>query len=657
MCFSKKYILLPGAVFFLLCLHAHSQNTDSLLAGFQNTKLPDSVRLRSVNDLARHYLDVYPDSAELYAMEGLQLARKNPAMKKWRARILNTIGLSFFYRGNYPASIDYYLRSLKIREQIGDKPGTAASLNNIGGVYGYMQDNARALDYYLRALKIAEEIKDRYVTANTLGNIGIIYHELADTSCARMKLSQREKYQLAMDYTMRGLKIAQSEGDSESVSISYGNLGSFYSGMQDSICRYFHLSPAQKNEVALSYQNKALQLKEYLGYAQSIPLTLSNIGSLYLSMGSYKKALEFAGRGLKLAKEVGDVDTERDVELLLYKVYKQTNKPVLALQHYELYTTLRDSLFREENKQEITRKELQYIYGKKAAQDSIRNADEKMVQEAEIAIRDSKLERERIILYYSIGLFIFLIVTVILILNRRRSNQKRKSLEEKQVLLNKINRHQEDLVHALVNGQEEERKRIATELHDGLGSLLSTVKLNLDTYETKLKSEQDRSDLLKSIAMVDEVCADLRTISHNMMPGVLVKLGLVSAIKDHVEKVNAAGTLKIQFEAHGIDQRLSETTEIALFRIVQEATNNIVKHAAATRASIQLIRHEDQLTIMIEDNGKGFDKKKTERSGLGLKSIESRIAYLGGKVIFDTQPGKGTSVIIELPYTIESGQV
>ncbi|MCD6067642.1 MAG: signal transduction histidine kinase [Bacteroidetes bacterium] len=644
-----SHCLLLSFVLLLITGGLNAQNNDSLLSVYHNKTLPDSTRLKAINDQARFYLNVLPDSSELFAKEGLKLAQDSK-QKKWESRLLNTIGLSFFYRGNYPASLDYYFRSLKIREELGDKPGIAASLNNIGGVYGYLSENARALDYYLRALKIAEEVKDKYVIANTLGNIGIIYHELHDTACARIKISQKQKYLLAMDYTLRGMKVAQAEGDSSGVAISYGNLGGFYSGMPDSICRYFNIAPSEKYTKALEYQTKCLQLKEGMGHTQDVAFTLSNIGNLYLSTKEYKKALDFANKSFRLAKEVEDVDTERDVQLLFYKTYKAMGEPAKALTHYELYAVLRDSIFREENKQEITRMEMKYLYDKKAAQDSVRNADEQLVKDAEIAMRDSELKEERSRLYNIIGLALFLLVTVTLVLNQRRSNQKRKSLEEKQVLLKKINHHQEELFNALLSGQEEERKRIAVELHDGLGGLLSTVKLNLDTYSNRLKNEQDKADVLKSVALVDEVCADLRTISHNMMPGVLVKLGLVSATKDYLEKVNASGSLKIHFETYDMEERLNEITEIALFRVLQEATNNIIKHAKATKAGIQFIRHDASLTIMIEDNGSGFDRKKTGASGMGLKSIESRVSYLGGKVIFDSQPGRGTSIIIELPY-------
>jgi len=650
MVLSLKVFTGLSAVLLLFVSSVEAQNPDSLFKIYNDTAKPDTVRLKNISDLTRYYLSFDLDSAEFYSRKGLLFAESS-GQKIWEARILNSLGLSFFYRGNYPRSTEYYFKSLKIREQIRDKAGAAASLNNIGGVYGYMNDYGRALDYYMRALKMAEEAGTKYVIANTLGNIGNIYFELPDTACTRLKISQSQKNLRSMEYNLKSMQVAEQTGDKKSVAVTLGNIGSIYGGMADSICRYFNITPGQKYSRALEFHNKSLKLKEELKEKQGIPITLSNIGSLYYRIKQYPKALEYLLKSLTLARETGDIDTEKDIHFVLYKTHKEMGNNNKALKSHEEYILLRDSIFREDNQKEITRKELQYEYEKKAAADSIKNTQEKRVQHAQISARDSKLKQERSLRYNTIAISVLFIFVVGLIFNLRRLNQQKKSLGEKQLLLNRINRHQKELLNATINGQEEERKRIATELHDGLGGLLSTVKLNLDIYSNKLVREQDKENLQQSVSMLDDVCSDLRTISHNMMPGVLVKLGLISAVKDFIRKVNSSGNLKIQLESHAVDERLDEQTEIALFRVIQEAVNNMIKHSEALKASVQFIGHEETFTVMIEDNGKGFDQEKAKlKQGLGLKSMESRISFLGGKITVDTQPAKGTCLIIELPY-------
>ena len=263
-----------------------------------------------------------------------------------------------------------------------------------------------------------------------------------------------------------------------------------------------------------------------------------------------------------------------------------------------------------------------------------------------------QLAKEETLRYILIVGFSLILLISFLLYNRFRLTQKKERLEERQNLLNRINQHQEALLNAIVNAQEEERKRIAGELHDGLGGLLSTVKVNLDNVKNTYvpTKENDSKLLIKSISLVDEVCSDLRTISHNMMPGVLVKLGLVAAVNDFVDKVGESNAFNINFETVGLEERMDGTIEIVLYRVIQEAINNIIKHADAKSVNIQIVMHENNLTVMIEDDGKGFDIKNIrEQNGIGLKNIESRVKYLNGSVVFDSTPGRGANVIIEIP--------
>jgi len=149
--------------------------------------------------------------------------------------------------------------------------------------------------------------------------------------------------------------------------------------------------------------------------------------------------------------------------------------------------------------------------------------------------------------------------------------------------------------------------------------------------------------------MVDDAVKEVRSVSHNMMPNALIRFGLAKAVREFIDKIAATGALKIDLQIIGLTERLESTTETVLYRVMQETVSNIIKHAQASDISIQLIRDEDNLTMMIEDNGKGFDTKKmSEFGGIGLKNIISRVEYLNGTVDFDSFPGRGTTVIVEI---------
>ena len=229
------------------------------------------------------------------------------------------------------------------------------------------------------------------------------------------------------------------------------------------------------------------------------------------------------------------------------------------------------------------------------------------------------------------------------------SNYRRKQIKLKAEAAAELARQQELRSKAVIEAEEKERQRIAQDLHDGVGQILSAAKLNLSGLESKLKLQDVEQKVLLSNALelVHDSIKEVRVVSHNMMPNTLIKLGLASAIREFISKMNAS-YMKIDLEIIGLNERLDSNTEAILYRVVQEIISNIVKHAQAKRVGIQLVRHENELTIIVEDNGVGFDKT-IQFEGIGLKNITSRVQFLNGHVEFDSTPGQGTTVVVEVP--------
>jgi two-component system NarL family sensor kinase len=204
-------------------------------------------------------------------------------------------------------------------------------------------------------------------------------------------------------------------------------------------------------------------------------------------------------------------------------------------------------------------------------------------------------------------------------------------------------------VDSMLKGQEEERSRLAKDLHDGLGGLLSGVKFSLSNMKENLIVTPDNMAVFeRSLDMIDTSIKELRRIAHNMMPEMLTKFGLDEALKDYCNTVNATKLLTVRYQSLGIENRLEKATEIIVYRIVQELLNNILKHAAASEVFVQLIRENDRLNIVVEDNGRGFDTAMLENNkGAGWVNIRSRVEYLKGQLDVHSEPGKGTLVNIE----------
>ncbi len=204
-------------------------------------------------------------------------------------------------------------------------------------------------------------------------------------------------------------------------------------------------------------------------------------------------------------------------------------------------------------------------------------------------------------------------------------------------------------------GQEQERMRLAKEIHDGLGPILSTVKLNLDALYSELYTKVP-DDLLHrladSIGLIDSLTTDIRNISRDLMPKVLSDFGLAAALENLCRSVNESLKLKVGYYTSIREKRYDNALELSLFRIGQELINNAIKHSGAEMINVQLIEHTDSIVLMVEDNGRGFDEIAINHNnqGIGLINVESRAKALGGEFFFDSVEGRGVTATVEIPF-------
>ena len=211
------------------------------------------------------------------------------------------------------------------------------------------------------------------------------------------------------------------------------------------------------------------------------------------------------------------------------------------------------------------------------------------------------------------------------------------------------------LTGARVTAQEEERRRIAREIHDGLGQILTAVKFNLEILEDTLAGGSDERKRLEEVKnLLDNAMNEAREISYNLMPSVLDDFGLAPALQLFCEQFSTRRNIDVQFHAHGLARRLDPSIEIGLYRIAQEALNNVAKHAGATESTVQIIMHEEGIRMTIEDNGKGIairsqTVRRPGQEGMGLVSMRERAGSFNGILTIDSTPGKGTVVTAEIP--------
>lgn len=231
-----------------------------------------------------------------------------------------------------------------------------------------------------------------------------------------------------------------------------------------------------------------------------------------------------------------------------------------------------------------------------------------------------------------------------------REERLNAALLEKSRLLEELERQKTRTLQAVVEGQEHERSRIAKDLHDGVGQMLSVVKIGVSAVQEQLTSiaPDEAEQLYDSIILLDQAVQEVRSVSHQLMPVALKQLGLSAAIQDICSSISASTAITIDTELSALEARMDAVQELTLYRIVQEFLNNTLKYGDAKRISIQTLREESSLLVMYEDDGKGFDIH-ADRVGIGLNNIVSRATMLGGTAELHSTPGEGMAATIDIP--------
>ncbi|XOV65908.1 MAG: adenylate/guanylate cyclase domain-containing protein [Fluviicola sp.] len=394
---------------------------DSLWRVWKNSNLPDSARAKAMDSYAwRGYLFTQPDSAFYYAQleidfinKRLTKNRNKKILLSIKSSALNTQGSSFFIRGNAALAIDYYVRSLEIKEQIDDKPGMASILNNIGLIYSDQGDYKRSMTYFKRCLEIEKSIGDSLAVGVTLSNIGSSYQSM-------------EKDDTALQYFKEALPILEKYNDERTMAGALSNMGTIF------------LSRGDINK-ALEYQQRGLRMREKLGDQRAVSSSLVLIATIYRKQKKYSKALSLGNKALNLSQKSGAIKQSKVAAEFLWETYKLMGQFKKSLEMLELHIQLRDSIESEENRQEVIRQEFEYEYNKQAALDSATFAQKELLSEAKLARKnaesdkkDAELAAQRNKQYALFGGLALLVIFAAFMYNRFRVTRKQKRTIEKQ---------------------------------------------------------------------------------------------------------------------------------------------------------------------------------------------------------------------------------
>jgi len=598
--------------------------------------------------------------AEAYIHQALSIEKKEKN-KAGVARAKTQLGKLYKKIGDYDKAIKTYEESLSIKIELKDKAKIALSYNNLARVYEAKKEFKKALEYYYKSIEIRESENDQKKLITAYKNLGHFYNNaLRRPQSALRELRKGWKICVKLRDSIQLSYISLNIGDSY-YKLSKKDSALFYytkslflskkSGIKDRTVLYSNIASIYHDrgalEKALNYYKKSIENAIENKEITKQLLPYYNIGNTYLKLKQYKKALEYLYKAEKLSYVTKNEEIRVKIFMSLAETYEKLKNYKKASEYNESSSVLQQQIKQQIERENEKIKILEY------------EKNQRQIIEAKNATNKAQLARKSILVYaLIIGCFLLSILFFALFRSYRLKKQTtiaQQNEKIKQAEIEKLLKKQElKSIHAMIDGQEKERKRIAQDLHDRLGSMLSVVKIHYQSIEENLDKIKAESKIQyhKANQLLDEACIAVREISHNMVSGVLTKFGLVPALQELIDNIESSNKLTIELIVYGFDNRLDNTIEIQIYRIVQELLNNILKHAKATDVSIQLLKREEGINITVVDDGIGFEANDIKNyTGIGLKGIFSRIENLDGELEIDSGKGNGTTVTIEIPLT------
>ncbi len=648
---NTVFLILPALLMAVSNLFA--QEADSIKV-FQDIEIAesDSARQRAYNRAATYFLYKDIDRAMALVREGESIGQPNDLMFG-RAELRNTRGMIHDLSGNSAEALADIQQALEWSEQHHFATIQGMVHNNLGLFFWKEGNYEQALVHFDKAMHLntASSNPNLETKAIHLNNIGLIHQEL-------------ERYNKALDFHKEALEIRRSLGLKGEEAISLANMGLCYRGTGN-------LEWAEEAFL------KAIALADSLGNTHLYLAFHSNLGNVYYMQGKFHQATEAyllsLGNEERIAQNPkNSFHAYSNLTAVMNalenpsraKVYGQEAlnileahpgffafaSPVLrsmAQTHFMLgdvdggngyldrYVASMDSIFTRNHANSLANMEVKY--------ETAQKEHDLNIQALQLTEQEAKIQRN-LIITIALGLIAVLSVLLLLALINRNKRKAQLADRERDLLL------KEAELQAGIRMQEEERKRFARDLHDGMGQLISTLKLTVarlkaqhgDPYADKIVKESD--------GLLEEMHTEIRNIAFNLMPSTLIEAGLGAGISEFAERLNHTQGIVVDTDLH-LGIALGEKEEIALYRIVQEWVNNVIKYAGASHVLIQVIADARELSIVIEDDGRGFDTTKlSSGKGNGWRNILLRCKGINASIDVDSVEGRpGTTFVLEMP--------
>jgi len=554
--------------------------------------------LKGYNELAVYWYDRgQTDSSIAATKNALKLLTDKPTIES--VQTFSNYGLALRQKARYVESAEWYLKSLSDAETVKDSASMVKSLHNLGVIYRFLGDSNTSLNYYNKGLRISEKIHlDSYV-AKTLGNIALLKQ-------SEGKLDEAEA---AFE---KSIKTFRKLDDKQGAAITLMDIGRLNQQLEN----FDQARKLYEESIALSRE-----IQDHIG----VIYTAQNLASLESQLKNYNRALQLVDTALAESEKLNFKQGIKDAYNSYSVLHAEMGNYKKAFDNRILYESWKDTVANESYLKAI--KELETKYETEKKQNEILSlSEENLLKETTIAKKNSWIQTLSIG-----GISLAILGASLFVFFRQKSRLSQ----------------QNAVFAAMAQTEIREQHRIARDLHDSIGVMLAAVKNQLSGLHPENKKEQEQ--LKKSQQLLNRTADETRRIAHNMMPEELTKFGLINALESLLESIASEKKIETDFVHYGLEERLNPIKELHIYRIVQELFQNIQRHAKAKYGSLQLTKHPDELNLLVEDDGVGFETNNDSNEGLGLKNIISRVNFLKGTMKIDSSKGTGTSININIP--------
>jgi two-component system NarL family sensor kinase len=616
---------------------------------------PDTSKVNLLNLLSQLQANHLSDTALLYAIQAEELARQLK-YKKGEFDAINNRGSYYgtYGIGNLMKSLSAFQEMKKLALENNWIADIHMAYSCILNLYFYAGDFPAAMEMATDGLALAETHNNRQLIAHYKNLLGFIYLRQGNLAESRKNYTAYRYAAEAMQDSVRIMdaqislaEVLLAEGKTESAIPLLVQANQFFISTLSWVERKTKTEkiPYSTFTLARAYRDKGdyvqaldLCLKGF-GYSDSIQFNHYDLANYYLITGSVyeqlnqvQRAIDVYRLGLNLSLQIHHAEDIRDGYASLARIFAQQKRYDSAFHYEKLFSAMKDSIVNVRSRSEIQR--INALY-------DIRKKDQELMQQRKL--HEAELEQQFVLRNALLAGLVALAIIAYLLYNRYRLKGKHRLQEQ-------LSAQRTEMLGNFIGTQNTERNRLARDIHDQVGTLLSAAKLKLSELEETLPKEE-KPKLNASLETLDQAADSLRSISHNLMPASLSRLGLLVALEHFFHNLQEASPVRIEYASHNFHERLNENIETNLYPIVLELTNNVLKHATAQNLVVQLVRHPDRINLTLEDDGRGFDfaEAKKKSTGLGLASIESRVEILKGTFHLDSVLGRGTVAMVDVP--------